>query len=364
MELYELKIELSNFRYKLDNLKQILDVNSIKNELVDMKEKINKEDFWNNPQKASLFIKKYTYKKKIAENYDFIDLNLTDLIFLLKEMPDEIEEILIQYKMLKKKISQLEINSLLSGKYDNNSVYLEIHPGAGGVESHDFAEMLLNMYMRYFTNSQFDTTIIDLNKGEVAGIKSVLLKIEGETPFGLLKSETGIHRLIRISPFDSGKRRHTSFASVKVSPILENVDLKIDEKDLKIDTFRSTGAGGQSVNTTDSAVRIKHIPTGTVVNCQNERSQIQNKEIAMDILKSKLALLEELQIEKEQKEQTGELKSNAFGSQKRTYTMHPYKLVKDHASGYQTNQVDKVMSGDIEKFIYNNLLNHKRSDNE
>lgn len=318
--------------------------------------KMNNEAFWNNIQEASNLSTRQKDIQKIIKKVDKLEARIKDLNFLAKELPDEEDEIIKLHKTITKDINKLEVQSLLNGEYDKCDAYLDIHPGAGGVESHDFALMIANMYEKYFHKSGMKNKVISYHKGEVAGIKSITYEIKGENSFGILKNETGIHRLIRLSPFDSGNRRHTSFASVKVTPIIENEDFAISDKDLKIDTFRSSGAGGQSVNTTDSAVRITHIPSGIVVSCQNERSQIQNKEQALKILKSKLIVIEKEEQRNKSKNIVGELKSNSFGSQKRTYTLHPYKLVKDHVSGYETTQVEKILSGDIEDFIYSNLL--------
>lgn len=364
MDLYEIKNSILKTEHKLNEMKNAMNFNALKEEIGLMKKEINTEDFWDNPQKASVFVKKYKSRSEIISDFQMTSDLIEEAKFLLSEMSEEISEIEIIHKKIITSYKQLEVQSLLFGEHDNSDAFLEIHPGAGGVESHDFAEMIMNMYIRYINKSELDYKIIDLGKGEVAGIKSVVLKVTGANAFGLLKGESGIHRLIRISPFDSGKRRHTSFASVKLTPVLENSDIEISEKDLKIDTFRSTGAGGQSVNTTDSAVRIKHLPSGIIVTCQNERSQIQNKESAMEVLKAKISALEEEKNKKQQEDLTGVLLENGFGSQKRSYTLHPYKLVKDHISKYQTTQVDKVLNGEIDNFLLENLLSKKRSINE
>jgi len=233
---------------------------------------------------------------------------------------------------------------------------MEIHPGAGGTESCDWASMLYRMYTRYFEKKKYKYEIIDYQDGEEAGLKSVSIIIHGINAYGYLKCEKGVHRLVRISPFDSNKRRHTSFASVDVTPLFnENVNVEINDADLKIDVYRSSGKGGQGVNTTDSAVRITHLPTKIVVTCQNERSQIKNKEIAMNVLKNKLYKLELEQKEKELKEIKGDLSDINFGSQIRSYVMHPYSLVKDNRTGTEEHDVKKVLDGDIDKFIYDNL---------
>ena len=241
---------------------------------------------------------------------------------------------------------------LLDGPYDKNDCTLEIHPGAGGTESCDWALMLYRMYTRWCEKKKYKIEVLDYQDGDEAGIKSVMIRVKGKNAYGYLKNEKGVHRLVRLSPFDSNNRRHTSFASVEVTPEIEQDNsIEIDEKDLKIDVYRSTGAGGQGVNTTDSAVRITHLPTRIVVTCQNERSQIQNKEKALEILKNKLYQLEIERKEKELKELKGEQADINFGSQIRNYVMHPYSLVKDLRTNVETSNVNKVLDGDIDLFI-------------
>jgi len=258
------------------------------------------------------------------------------------------------------KVEQLSIKIYLNGPYDKNDMILEIHPGAGGTESCDWAAMLYRMYQRHFEKNGFKTEEISNEPGEEAGLKSVSLIVKGTNAYGLLKSEKGVHRLVRISPFDSKKRRHTSFASVDITPILdEEVFVDIKEDELKIDVYRSSGAGGQSVNTTDSAVRITHLPTKTVVTCQNERSQIKNKEKAMTILKNKVFQLENEKKNSELNKIKGEQKEINFGSQIRSYTLYPYKLVKDHRTGVENNNATAVLDGDLEEFIKGFLRKEK-----
>ncbi len=250
---------------------------------------------------------------------------------------------------------------LLSGPYDKNNCILEIHPGAGGTESCDWASMLYRMYTRYCEKKGFKTEILDYQDGDEAGIKSVSILVKGLNAYGYLKNEKGIHRLVRLSPFDSNNRRHTSFASVEVTPEIEkNDEIEIDEKDLKIDVYRSSGAGGQGVNTTDSAVRITHLPTKIVVTCQNERSQIQNKEHALNVLKNKLLVLKMEQEEDKINQIKGESKEINFGSQIRSYVLHPYSMIKDHRTNVETSNTDKVLDGDIDMFIEENLKKNVR----
>lgn len=264
------------------------------------------------------------------------------------------------YKETEKNIKEQETLTYLSGKFDNNASIFEIHAGAGGTESCDWAMMLSRMYTKYFNKKGYTYELIDEQPGEEAGIKSVTYIVRGAFSYGYLKNEKGVHRLVRLSPFDSNNRRHTSFAAVDVIPEFdENVDVEIKDTDIRIDVYRSSGAGGQGVNTTDSAVRVTHIPTGIVVTCQNERSQIKNKETALKVLKSKLYQIKL----KEQQDKINSIKSDhsgiEFGSQIRSYVLHPYSMIKDHRTGYETSNVNKVLDGDLDGFIESNLKGEK-----
>ena len=270
-----------------------------------------------------------------------------------KELLELISE---EYDSLLKSVNKLRIDTYLSGKYDKNNCLLEIHSGAGGTESCDWVMMLYRMYTRYLTKNHYEYIEIDKQYGEEVGLKSVLIKIIGNNAYGYFKGENGVHRLVRISPFDAGKRRHTTFASVEVIPEFSNdISLDINENDLRIDIFRSSGPGGQGVNTTDSAVRITHIPTGIIVTCQNERSQIRNKQLAMEVLKNKLYNLELQKKDNEISKIKGEQLSIGFGSAKRSYVMCPYTLVKDNESGYETGDVNKILDGDIGEMLEKNI---------
>ena len=275
--------------------------------------------------------------------------DLLDKIHLLLELIHIGEEVSNDdIDCIKDEVDELEIDTLLNGEYDQSNCYLEIHPGAGGTESCDWASMLLRMYQRFLEKNNYQVKVIDYQDGEEAGIKSVTLHIQGDYAYGYLRCENGVHRLVRISPFDSNKRRHTSFASVTVTPEFDtSINIDIKDEDLKIDVYHSSGAGGQSVNTSNSAVRITHLPTKTVVTCQTERSQLRNKEIAMELLKNKLYQKELAEQEKMKKEVTGDASSIDFGSQIRSYILEPYKLVKDHRSKYESTDPEKVLDGDI-----------------
>ena len=277
------------------------------------------------------------------------------MLELIKETPDlEIQELLSNdVDSIRGRLESLEIMVLLDGKYDSLGAILEIHSGAGGTEACDWANMLYRMYTRWCEKHGFHIEEINNEAGDEAGIKSVMAFITGKNAFGYLKCERGVHRLVRISPFDSNSRRHTSFASVEVTPLFDgnDVDVEIIESDIKIDVYRSSGAGGQHVNKTESAVRITHLPTGIVVTCQNERSQIQNKERAMEVLKNKLYQLEIQKREEQMKEMKSDMKKIDFGSQIRSYVMHPYSLVKDHRTNAENANVEAVLDGDLDLFI-------------
>ena len=306
-------------------------------------------------------MKDLTSKENLIDEIDKllkdIDTSL-ELLELLEEDPNEalIIENEENIQKISKKVDEYQLLTLLNGPYDKNDCILEIHPGAGGTESCDWASMLYRMYLRWCETKGFKVTLLDYQAGDEAGIKSVSIKIQGENAYGYLKNEKGVHRLVRISPFDSNSRRHTSFASIDVTPEIEqDTDIEIDDKDLKIDVYRSTGAGGQGVNTTDSAVRITHLPTKIVVTCQNERSQIQNKEQALKVLKSKLLLKKLEEQEAEMNKIKGDQSEIAFGQQIRSYVMHPYSMVKDHRTNAETSNVNAVLDGDIDFLIEANL---------
>ena len=326
-----------------------------------LQKKTEEQSFWNDTKEAEKVFQELNDLKdevnKIESLKEEIETDLELINMLNESVDEELEnELNESLKDIEKRTQELNMFILLNGPYDKNDCILEIHPGAGGTESCDWANMLYRMYLRWCEKKNYKVTLLDYQQGEEAGIKSVSIKISGKNAYGYLKNEKGIHRLVRISPFDSGNRRHTSFASVEVTPeIDQEINVEIDEKDLKIDVFRSTGAGGQSVNTTDSAVRITHLPSKIVVTCQNERSQLQNKEQALKVLKNKLFLKKLEEQEEELNRIKGTQASIDFGSQIRSYVMHPYSLVKDHRTQEETSNVDKVLDGDIDEFIESNL---------
>ena len=326
-----------------------------------LEEIINKPDFWSLENSNEILSELNSLKSRLRDVEELktsIENNL-DLANLVKENSDEeIKELITSdIESLNEKLNKLELNLLLSGEYDSCDCILDIHPGAGGTESCDWASMLYRMYTRWCEKNNKKIELLDYQDGEEAGIKSVSFIIHGVNSYGYLKNEKGVHRLIRISPFDSNKRRHTSFASIDVTPIYndKDVDIEIKDSDIRIDTYCASGHGGQGVNTTPSAVRITHFPTKIVVTCQNERSQIRNKETCMQVLRNKLYQLEVEKRERELKSIKGENTEINFGSQIRTYTMCPYTLVKDHRTNTEVVNVEKVLDGDIDKFIYDNL---------
>tara|TARA_B100000953_G_scaffold74359_1_gene60063 strand:- start:485 stop:1462 length:978 start_codon:yes stop_codon:yes gene_type:complete len=318
-------------------------------------------NFWLDKYKAQKIIKEKKFQEDLIKSYNLSvkECNeISDLFNLAVEENNKliINESLKNLEQLRLKAKKNEIKCFLSNESDSLDCYIEIHAGAGGTESQDWAEMLRRMYMKWSLNREFKSQIINEHKGDEAGIKSSTIKIEGEYVFGWLKSESGIHRLVRISPFDSGARRHTSFASVWIYPVVdENIDIEIIEKDLRIDTYRSSGAGGQHVNTTDSAVRITHLPTKIVVQCQNERSQHKNKETCMNMLRARLYNYQLKKIEDKTKNEENAKSEIGWGHQIRSYVLHPYRLVKDNRTNYESTNPDKVLEGAIDEFLESSL---------
>ncbi len=333
------------------------DINSLENELKELENETIKDNFWNDSNKSEIIL--YKIKNIKGKTTQFKNLkkeieNLKDLDELLKvEFDEEIAKELIKNTIkLQKDVEKLELQTLLSGKYDKNNAIITIHPGAGGTESQDWAEMLYRMYARWANKNSYEIKELDYLEGEEAGIKSVTFEIIGENAYGYLKSEKGVHRLVRISPFDSGGRRHTSFASVEVLPeITDDIELNINPDDIKMDVYRASGAGGQHINKTSSAVRLTHIPTNIIVACQTERSQFQNRETAMKMLKSKLLNLKEQEQKEKIEDLKGEQKDIAWGSQIRSYVFCPYTLVKDHRTNFEVGNVEAVMNGELDDFI-------------
>ena len=356
MEQYEINKFLESFNEKLNDLNKALKIEEISKEIDILNEKMLEPNFWDDQAESNKVI---TRLNLIKDNYNkYLELkskkeDIDTLIELASEEEESLDdEIELSIKEFDKELSEFEVLVLLNGKYDNCNAIIEIHPGAGGTESMDWAEMLFRMYQRYAQKKGFKFETLDYLPGDEAGIKSVTFLVKGKNAYGYLKAERGVHRLVRISPFDSNARRHTSFASLDVAPeVNDSLSIEIKDEDIKVDVYRSSGAGGQSVNTTDSAVRITHLKTGIVVTCQNERSQIKNREVALNVLRGKLAELELRRQEEEMKKLKGEQMDIGFGSQIRSYVFHPYTLVKDHRTGFEIGNIQSVMDGEIDSFI-------------
>ena len=311
--------------------------------------------FWDNPETAQEVGRKRRRVEKRVQASESLDTKSEELDVLLdlqkegESVDADIEALVAQ---LESEVTEVEMTMKLSGEHDDRDAIVAIHPGAGGTESQDWAEMLLRMYLRYAERRGWSAETVDYQAGEEAGIKSATMMVRGDYAYGYLKSEHGVHRLVRISPFDAAKRRHTSFASVYIYPdIDEEIEIEINDKDLRVDTYRSSGAGGQHVNVTDSAVRITHLPTGIVVTCQNERSQHKNRDVAMKLLKARLYQLEVEKRQEEQEKLEGEKKEIGFGSQIRSYVLQPYQMIKDLRTGYEVGDVQRVLDGDLDGFV-------------
>ncbi len=353
METKDIEKKLEEYNQILDDAKNKLEIDSKKSRLKELDDIINDPSFWNR-ENTSEVLEESKNLRTIINKYDnlFDSVSTINELFALELSEDDLASITDELKTIEKDINDLKLFTFLSGEFDSNNAYVEIHSGAGGTESNDWANMILRMYTRFFEKNDYKYEVISKSEGEEVGIKGCVLLVKGYYPFGYLKGETGVHRLVRISPYDANSRRHTSFASVLVTPeINKNLDVEVNPNDLKIDVFHSSGAGGQSVNTTDSAVRITHIPTGIVVSCQVERSQVQNKERCMQMLKSKLYLMQEQKFKDKVKELKGDVMDVNFGSAIRSYVMCPYTLVKDTRTNYETSNVDKVLDGDIMDFL-------------
>ncbi|MGG1676486.1 peptide chain release factor 2 [Neobacillus sp. NRS-1170] len=357
MELAEIRNELEKTAKKLADFRGSLDLENKEARIAELEDAMLHPDFWNDQQAAQTVISEANGLKEQVNEFNELNDSLENLELtyeLVKEENDaelrtELEDELLQ---LTGRLNQFELQLLLSEEYDKSNAILELHPGAGGTESQDWGSMLLRMYTRWAEKKGFKVETLDYLPGDEAGIKSVTLSIKGHNAYGYLKAEKGVHRLVRISPFDASGRRHTSFVSCEVMPEMnDDIQIEVRTEDLKIDTYRATGAGGQHINTTDSAVRITHLPTGVVVQCQSERSQIKNREAAMKMLKAKLYQREIERQEQELLEIRGEQKEIGWGSQIRSYVFHPYSMVKDHRTSTESGNVQAVMDGELDQFI-------------
>jgi peptide chain release factor 2 len=352
----ELRERASELEERLAELEDFFDVEGLRRTSASLSEEMSRPDFWDDQGEARQVSSEFSRVEGRLRLLDGLRARLLDTEELLElsegdeELLGEVAEELGRVETV---LEEQEVARLFSGEYDEGAAILTINSGAGGVEAQDWAEMLARMYRRWAERRGYSLEVIEYTLGEEAGIKSATYSIAGEHAFGLLSAERGVHRLVRISPFDASSRRHTSFASVAVAPVIdEAVEVDVDEKDLKVDTYRASGAGGQHVNKTDSAVRITHLPTGIVAQCQNERSQHQNREVAMRVLRARLFEREQERREQEIAAQSGEKADVGFGSQIRSYVLHPYKMVKDLRTGVETSDVERVLDGDIDAFIY------------
>ena len=355
MSIDELRQAEGELKSRIEHLHEFLHIDDRKAEMAELEAKMSAPDFWNDKESAQNTVSQLSACRNLLEPFRKLESEIEDYSVAL-ELAGEDEEFLketeIAYRRLLKSLDRMEIISLLSGNFDRNNLYFSVHAGAGGTESCDWASMLLRMYRRFFERRGWKDEVIDLQPGEEAGVKSATLHVTGEFAYGYMKGEKGVHRLVRISPFDSNARRHTSFVSVDVFPELDDdIDIEIDETQLRIDTYRSSGAGGQHVNTTDSAIRITHLPTGIVVCCQNERSQHKNRATAMKMLKAKLYEYEEEKRRSEADAIRGEKMENGWGSQIRSYVLQPYQMVKDLRTEVETSNTAGVLDGEIDEFI-------------
>lgn len=368
MELYEMKSGLEKARLLLSELYISANIEVLKREIEGLTVQTMDEHFWDDQNKAKQLYDKLNEMKKIADSYEELDKlynELEETYEFVKETNDEefFESLQDDYLTFSQQLEDFEKTLLFSEEYDHHNAILEIHPGAGGTESQDWAQMLMRMYQRYGDKKGYSVEVLDYLDGEEAGLKSVTMRFVGYNAYGHLKAEKGVHRLVRISPFDSSKRRHTSFASVDVVPEFNNdIEININPNDLRIDTYRASGAGGQHINKTDSAVRITHLPTNIVVTCQSQRSQIQNREQAMIMLKSKLYQMMLEEQASTLSEIQGEQKAIEWGSQIRSYVLHPYSLVKDNRSLYESNNPKAILDGDLDDCIYAYLKSVVKDD--
>lgn len=361
MLIDDLRENLKNIEPDINTIKTFWAQSRIEDRFNELDKKINEENFWQNSEKEKI-LEEHRKLKPLVEGYQEIFNNYhenLELIEMFSDNEEQLSSLSEEVFSLCRKISKFKIELLLSKPEDAKPCYLSINSGAGGTESQDWASMLVRMYIRFCEREGFKVETLDYQAGEEAGIKSCTLYIKGKNAFGFLKTEAGVHRLVRISPFDANKRRHTSFAAVNVTPEVEDAAIEIKEDDLKIDTYRAGGCGGQHVNKTESAIRITHLPSGIVVQCQNERSQVQNKQTAMKMLRAKL--MEKQEEEKRAKEASVEKKKIEWGSQIRSYVLHPYKMVKDHRTDLESSQPEKVLDGEIMPFIQSYLLSLTKS---
>lgn len=357
IELDQYKIKLNEYREPMEELRLSLELDKKENLIKELEPKMEEPDFWSDPEEAQKITKRVKGLKDTVETFGKLNASMDDIEVMIEmadeendpELVPEVEEML---NIFVRDFESMRIQTLLSGEYDADSAIVTLHAGAGGTESCDWAGMLYRMYSRWADSHGYKTEVIDFLDGDEAGIKSITFEVDGENAYGYLKSEKGVHRLVRISPFNAAGKRQTSFVSCDVMPdIEEDLSVEVDEKDIRVDTYRSSGAGGQHINKTSSAIRITHLPTGIVVQCQNERSQHMNKDKAMQMLKAKLYLLKEQENQAKLSDIRGEVSDNGWGSQIRSYVMQPYTMVKDHRTNEETGNVQAVMDGALDPFM-------------
>ncbi|MDP6570941.1 MAG: peptide chain release factor 2 [Candidatus Marinimicrobia bacterium] len=359
-DIREYKEKFNNSKSQYHDLRRYLDQPAIQSSIIELQSKTTEPDFWEDGEKAQKILKKISSLENELKLWNELDEQFQEVesyLELLNEGEDVANDAQESLNSFESVIERVQIRKLLSGNDDHRHAILTIHPGAGGTESQDWASMLFRLYTRYCERSGFKTKLLDYQDGDEAGIKDVSIEISGDFAYGHLKAERGVHRLVRISPFDSNSKRHTSFASVFIFPVIDDdVDITIEDKDIRIDTYRASGAGGQHVNKTDSAVRITHSETGIVVQCQNERSQLKNKNMALKMLKARLYQQKMEEIQASQEALAGQKKDIGWGSQIRSYVFHPYNMVKDHRTKFETSNIQSVMDGNIDEFINAYLL--------
>lgn len=353
----QIKMTLAELRDELEEIRGGLHIEQMLQELTELKEEMGAPGFWDDLEHSAQVNKRITTLENKISHYTYLLQQRDDLEVMIQLAEEENDgnaagEVESDLQELKGKIEALSLETLMRGDYDGSNAILSLHAGAGGTEAQDWTQMLYRMYTRYCERMGFRITLLDYLEGDEAGIKSVSFEVDGENAYGFLRGEKGVHRLVRISPFDSNARRHTSFASLDVAPIMEGEgDIELNFEEIRVDTYRSTGAGGQHVNKTDSAVRMTHMPSGIVVSCQNERSQVQNREMCIRMLKARLLELRERENEEKMAEIKGEMKKIEWGSQIRSYVFQPYTMVKDHRTGFESGNIDDVMNGNLDGFI-------------
>ena len=356
MENYEIIKHIEDYKKRIGELKVSLKLDDIKAKLASNESLMSDANFWNDNKTSTAILKEVKEQKEVINSFVSLDEKVEELELYFEMYKNDGEDLMDEIEAtvctIDKELADFEIKSLLSKPYDDCDAIVEMHPGAGGTESQDWCNMLYRMYIRYCERRGYEVEVLDYLDGDEAGIKSVSFMVKGPKAYGYMRCEQGVHRLVRISPFDSNARRHTSFASVTVFPSVNNdIDIEVKPEDIRVDVYRSSGAGGQHINKTSSAIRITHLKTGIVVSCQNQRSQFQNRDTAMQVLKSKLYQLELEQQNKAIKDASGEVTDNSFGNQIRSYVFHPYSMVKDHRTNYETGNIGAVMDGDLDGFI-------------